>query len=83
MNNALVAYRSAVDRIEIDTRQRDALAQAVEKIELMMRYSTTNYLEVLTAEQSLLDAELALVSDRLALVRATTDLYQALGGGAE
>ena len=83
VNNALVAYRSAVDRIEIDTRQRDALAQAVEKIELMMRYSTTNYLEVLTAEQSLLDAELALVSDRLALVRATTDLYQALGGGAE
>ncbi len=83
VNNALAAYRSAADRIEIDTRQRDALAQAVEKIELMMRYSTTNYLEVLTAEQSLLDAELGLVSDRLALVRATTDLYQALGGGSE
>ena len=83
VNNALSQYRTAATRIDIDTRQRDALAQAVEKIELMMRYSTTNYLEVLTAEQSLLDAELTLVSDHLALIRATGALYQALGGGSE
>ena len=83
VNNALALCRSAADRIGIDTRQRDALAQAVEKIELMMRYSTTNYLEVLTAQQSLLDAELGIVSDRLELVRSTALLYQALGGGAE
>ena len=83
VNNALALCRSAADRIEIDTRQRDALAQAVEKIELMMRYSTTNYLEVLTAQQSLLDAELGIVTDRLELIRSTALLYQALGGGAE
>ena len=75
-------YLAARERIGVDTRQRDALADAVTKIELMMRYSTANYLEVLTAQQSLLDAELGIVSDQKDLISATISLYQALGGGA-
>ncbi len=83
VNDALAACQTAKERIEIDTRQQEALQQAVEKIELMMRYSHTNYLEVLTAQQSYLDAELKVVDDRVALIQGCISLYRALGGGAE
>lgn len=81
VNAAIVDCENAGRRIEIDSAQRDALEQAVEKIGLMMRYSTTNYLEVLTAQQSLLDAELTLIADRSALMSARISLWRALGGG--
>ena len=82
VNNALAEYYSAQERIETDSLQCRTLSDAVEKIELMMHYSTTNYLEVLTAQQSLLDSELTLVNDKLALADAWVALYQALGGGS-
>src|SRR5690606_8874646 len=40
-----------------------------------------NYTEVITARQSLLQAELASIDDRLQPLRATIDLYRSLGGG--
>lgn len=83
VRNALVQYRSASETMEIDSRQKEALSSAVEKIELMMKYSTTNYLEVLTAQQSLLDAQLRLSTDRKNIISAYIALYQALGGGAQ
>lgn len=82
VNDALAEYYSAQERIETDSLQCRTLSDAVEKIELMMHYSTTNYLEVLTAQQSLLDSELTLVNDKLALADAWVALYQALGGGS-
>lgn len=80
VNDAMAACRTAAEKIEIDKAQRDALGSAVSKIELMMRYSTTNYLEVLTAQQSLLNAEMSLVSDRLALLMGYISLYKSVGG---
>ena len=82
VNNAIVRCKVASEKLEIDTRQRDALAEAVEKIELTMKYSSTNYLEVLTAQQSLLDSELGIISDLQSITSARIALYQALGGGA-
>ena len=79
VNDALISCQTAQDRMEIDTRQRTGLGEAVEKIELMMRYSTTNYLEVLTAQQSFLDAEIKVVEDRLALIRGSISLFRAMG----
>ncbi len=81
VRNALLQYSSASESLETDTKQRDALSSAVEKIELMMKYSTTNYLEVLTAQQSLLDAELRLSTDYKNVIAAYIAIYQALGGG--
>ena len=48
-----------------------------------MLYSTgsTNYLEVLTAQQSLLSAQISQINTDLARSRAVINLYQALGGG--
>jgi outer membrane protein TolC len=40
-----------------------------------------NYLEVITAQKGVLDAELELVDTRLKMMQAKVDLYRALGGG--
>lgn len=46
-----------------------------------MEHGTTNYLEVLTAQQSLLSSRLTMVSDRNSEIQGVISLYHALGGG--
>ena len=45
--------------------------------------SNTTYLEVITAQSSLLNAEISEVTDQLSKMQAVVSLYQALGGGAK
>ena len=49
----------------------------------LMMYSTgnTSYLEVLTAQQSLLSAQISQINTRLSRARSVINLYQSLGGG--
>ncbi len=47
-----------------------------------MRHSTSTYLEVLTAQQALLDAEQQQVQYIFDCVQGVINLYHALGGGA-
>lgn len=49
--------------------------------ELLMQHSSQNYLEVLTARQSLLQAELDAASDCFDKIQGIINLYHALGGG--
>ena len=81
VNNALEQCQTAQSRIKIGTQQVDTLQEAVRKTELLMQHSTTNYLEVLTAQQSLLNAELMLAQDVFDKVQGIINLYHALGGG--
>lgn len=83
VNDALTACQAAKEKIDLDTQQQEALQKVVQRIELLMKYSTTTYLEVLTAQQSFLDAELSLVSDKRELASAYIALYRAIGGGAD
>ena len=80
VNNALSLYQRACARIECRERQIEAQKDAVEKTELLMRFSSNTYLEVLTAEQSLLSAENAMTQDRFDRINAVISLYHALGG---
>lgn len=82
VNNALSQWQSARQRIDIGTRQVATLQEAVRKTELLMRHSSTNYLEVLTAQQSLLDAEQTQAQDRFDEIQGVINLYHALGGGS-
>lgn len=50
---------------------------------LLMEHGSTNYLEVLTARQTLLQAQLSELSDKYDEIQAIISLYHALGGGAE
>ena len=81
VNDALVQWQTARGRIAIGKEQIATLQEAVRKTELLMRHSSTNYLEVLTAQQSLLAAELTDAQDRFGEIQGVTNLYRALGGG--
>ena len=81
VNDALTAWQTAKLQIDINTRQVEALREAVRKTELLMRHSGTTYLEVLTAQQSLLDAEMSLLQSRFDRIQGIITLYHALGGG--
>lgn len=82
VNNALSQWQAARQRIGIGTRQVTTLQEAVRKTELLMRHSSTSYLEVLTAQQSLLDAEQTQAQDRFDEIQGVINLYHALGGGS-
>lgn len=81
VNNALTRWQTASIRLEYDKAQIFALQETVHKTELLMRHSSTNYLEVLTARQSLLEAELIQAQDMFEKIQGIIDLYQAAGGG--
>lgn len=81
VNDALIQWQTAQGRIDIGMQQIETLQEAVRKTGLLMRYSSTNYLEVLTAQQSLLAAELTQAQDTFDKIQGVINLYHALGGG--
>lgn len=81
VNNALTQWQTARQRIVIDEKQTAALQTAVRSTQLLMDHGTTTYLEVLTAQQSLLQARLTLEADRFDEIQGVISLYHALGGG--
>lgn len=81
VNDALTEWQTADGRIHLDRRQIADLEAATEKTRLLVRYTSANYLEVLTAQQSLLNARLTLAQDRIGKIQAVVHLYHALGGG--
>ncbi len=83
VNNALMLCQSARAKSVLRQQQIESLERAVESTELLMRHSTTTYLEVLTARQSLLSAQLSQISDRFDEIQGVVTLYQALGGGRD
>lgn len=46
-----------------------------------MKHGDTTYLEILTAQQTLLSAQLNQVSNRFTEIQGIINLYRALGGG--
>ena len=83
VNNALVQSQSARAKTDLRARQIAAMERAVESTELLMQHGSTTYLEVLTAQQSLLSARLSQISDRFDEIQGIVNLYQALGGGRD
>ena len=81
VNSALLQWQTARQRLKLDEQQIASLESAVRSSELLMLHSSQNYLEVLTARQTLLDAELSAVTDRLDEIQGVINLYHALGGG--
>lgn len=81
VNDALTALQTAHKKLDIDNRQVVTLQEVVRKTELLMRYSSANYLEVLTAQQTLLSAEQAVAQDRFNKIQSIITLYRVLGGG--
>lgn len=83
VNDALVKYQTARDKAGLFEKQIASLEKAYESTSLTMQYGNTTYLEVLTTQQSLLNAQLTQVANRFTEIQGVINLYQALGGGRE
>ena len=80
VNNALTRWQSARIRMDYVNQQIMTLQEAVRKTELLMQHTSINYLEVLTARQRLLEAELTQAQDKFEEIQGVIDLYHAVGG---
>lgn len=81
VNNALVLWDTAKKRVEIDKKQILSLQAAVWNTQLLMKHGNANYLEVLSAQKNLLQAELTETADKFDEIQSVVNLYHALGGG--
>lgn len=83
INEALVAWQTRHDKARLYDKQVEALRRALHSTIQLMEHGDNTYLEVLTARQTLLNAELSQVANRFAELQSVINLYQALGGGRE
>ncbi len=81
VNTALISWQSAIKRSGHYDEQINLLTEALRSSELLMKHGSVNYLEVLTAQQTLLQAELSQSSNKYDEIQSVIDLYRALGGG--
>ena len=73
-----------MEKSDIDKQQVEALTITRDRTNELFKYdASTSYLEKLTAEMSLLNAQLTLVNDEYSKLQAMVNLYAALGGGRE
>lgn len=83
VSNALVLYNSSDEKSKIEAKQIEVLKKNVEDTKNLMASSGSTYLEVITAQQNLLNVELSKITDDFYKMQAVVNLYYALGGGRE
>nr|WP_314686344.1 efflux transporter outer membrane subunit [uncultured Porphyromonas sp.] len=82
VSNALALYQASEAKVKAETLQVESLEKNVEIVEMLFKTGkASSYLEVITAQQSLLQAQLSLVQDSFSRMQAVVNLYNALGGG--
>lgn len=81
MNDALVSYQTSKKKKENYEQQVASLETAFNSTSLLMEHGNTTYLEVLTARQTLLSAQLSQTANQFKEIQSMINLYQALGGG--
>lgn len=83
VNDALSQWQNARQQLNISKKKIEALENTVRSTRLLMTHGENySYLEVLTAQQSLLAAQLTEAQEKFIMVQGVIKLYHALGGGA-
>lgn len=82
VNDALFAIEIAAKNLDSHQKQCEELKRSLQVSEALYKTGNATYLELITARQSLLSAELNLVSDRFTRLQSVINLYNALGGGS-
>lgn len=83
VSDALYQYEASIEKRVERRSQIEGLEKAVTYTQALFRSGESTYLEILTAQQSLLSAQLNEVSDLFENMQAVVNLYKALGGGRE
>jgi NodT family efflux transporter outer membrane factor (OMF) lipoprotein len=81
VSNALFSYESETKKFQFIKNEVEALRQAENNSEILLKNGYANYLDLLTARQSALSAELNIIDSQLQQLVSIVDLYEALGGG--
>ena len=83
VSNALYKYQISTEKSVSRKEQVESARKASEFTTDLFELGTASYLEVLTAQQSYLTAQLSEVTDTYDRMQAVISLYTALGGGKE
>lgn len=86
VNTAMLKVRSAEelrDMIDKQVKAQDTAYNATRRIFDGTSGTSGNYLNVITAHNNLIQAQMTQISNRMEAISATVELYLALGGGAE
>ncbi|MFD1550833.1 TolC family protein [Putridiphycobacter roseus] len=81
VSNALFSYQSETKKIAFRENEVNALRTAEQNSEALLKSGLANYLDLLTARQSALSAEINSINTKLQQLGAIVNLYEALGGG--
>ena len=81
VSNAMWSYRTSLDKNASREKQIASLQKSIEYTEELLRYGSANYVEVISAQQNYLSAQLNRVNDRLQQLQSVVSLYRSLGGG--
>ena len=82
VNDALTQWQKSDERLNLCRIQSEVLRRTVRSTALLMQHSDeASYLEVLTARQSLLQAELSVAQEQFNRIQGMIKLYHAVGGG--
>lgn len=81
ISNALVQYNSYDEKGKIDKQEVELRKQNVDHTKDLYTMGSSTYLEVITAQTQLLNAETTLLTDDFNKMQAVVNLYSALGGG--
>ena len=84
VNDILASEQYARRAISLGEQQVEKLTRIADASKVRMQYEEdVNYLQVLLARQSLLEARLQLIAHRYEMIAAYIQLYKALGGGMD
>ena len=83
VNNALTQVQTYRGKADYQRNQVAALERTVKSTRLLMENGSSDYLEVLTAQEALLSARLSYLQNRYDEITSFIALYQALGGGKD
>ncbi len=81
VSDAMTAYENSQKKAAMLVEQTANLEKSVEYTQELLVYGTSTYLEVLTAQSSLLSSQMNELSNRLTAAQSVINLYQNLGGG--
>lgn len=81
VSNALFDYNAETEKFEYREKEVEALRNAESNSEELLKNGYANYLDLLTARQSALSAELNMIDNKLNQLLSIVNLYKALGGG--
>jgi outer membrane protein TolC len=81
VSDAMMVCQKSDEKVNLLNKQIENLEKSVEYTQELLTLGTSTYLEVLTAQQNLLAAQMSQLACEHTKTQAIINLYQSLGGG--